>query len=307
MKLSQVDLNLLVTLDAIIKERSVTRAGRAVGLSQPAMSGALSRLRNLFNDPLLERVGRDYRLTPLAVELAEPVQSILVAIERTLDHGVKFDPAVAQRAFRIAGSDYVACTIFQRLLERVRRVAPGVQLRFQRAGNQTGRRLLSRDIDLSIQPSDFHRDLATQRLFEDRFVCAVWTGNTEVGKQLTEEQFCSLGHVVYSHPPYGLTLVDHFIGLSAQRLHIQAMTDSFVTLPCLLRGTNMVALLQARLAQQLLDSADIRVLPCPLPQRELTLSMWWNPLYDRDAAHAWLRATLVEVADENEPAPILAE
>ncbi|HET8936205.1 MAG TPA: LysR family transcriptional regulator [Polyangiales bacterium] len=296
MKLSQIDLNLLVALDAIIKERSVTRAGKNVGLSQPAMSAALSRLRNLLGDPLLERVGRDYRLTPLAVQLAEPVQDILAYIEHTLDQKSSFDPATAQRVFRIAGSDFVTATVFQPLVAHVSRIAPGVQLRFQRAGNNTARKLASRDIDLSVQPAGSHREFASQHLFGDRFVCAISTGNTEVADALSEAQFCQLGHISYSHPPYGFTLLDHFAGPITRNLRIQAMTDSFLDLPFLLRGTNLIALVQERLGRQLEAAADIRLVDCPVKLSPLNISMWWNALYEKDFGHAWLRATIVEVA-----------
>jgi DNA-binding transcriptional LysR family regulator len=299
-KLSQVDLNLLVTLDAIIKERSVTRAGRTVGLSQSAMSAALARLRSLLGDPLLERVGREYRLTPLALRLAAPVQSILVSIERTLDRDVAFDPETAQCSFRIAGSDYVACTMFQLLVEHMSRVAPGVQLRFMHAGNSTPRHLNNREIDLAIQPSDNHRDFEKQELWRDQFVCVAWKGNTLIQEQLTQELFCSLGHVTYSHPPFGYMLADHFVGAIARQLRVQVMTDSFVNIPFLLRGTNLISLLQLRLARQLEAAADIRLFPCPVPLRELKISMWWNALYDNDPAHLWLRRTIAELARTNE-------
>jgi LysR family transcriptional regulator, nod-box dependent transcriptional activator len=298
-KLSQVDLNLLVALDAIIKERSVTRAGRNVGLSQPAMSAALGRLRNLLGDPLLERVGRDYRLTPLAVQLAEPLQTILADIERTLDQRSTFDPTTSQRVFRIAGSDYMTLTVFQPLVAHVSRIAPGIQLRFQRAGNNTGRRLASRDIDLSVQPADSNPDLASQALFDDRFVCATWTGNTEVSDTLDEAQFCGLGHLSYSHPPYGFNLLDHFAGPIARKLRIQAMTDSFLDLPYLLRGTSLIALVQERLGLRLQAAADIRLLDCPVALTPLKVSMFWNSLFDKDVAHTWLRATLFEVASRS--------
>jgi LysR family nod box-dependent transcriptional activator len=296
-KLSQIDLNLLLTLDAIIKERSVTRAGRSVGLSQLAMSAALGRLRQLLGDPLLERVGREYRLKPLAVQIAEPLQGILVSIERTPDRDQSgFDPAVAQRNFRLAGSDYTVCTVFRSLVAHIEQVAPGVQLRFQRAGGRTARHLSGRDIDLSIQPVESHRDFASQPLFRDRFLCALWTGNTVVGEHMTEEQFCTLGHVAYSHPPFGYSSLEHFAGRAiARKLQIRAMADSFISLPFLLQGTDLIALVQERLGLMLQRAAAIRLVESPVPLAALTFAMWSNPLYDVDEAHQWLRATLVEV------------
>lgn len=98
----------------------------------------------------------------------------------------------------------------------------------------------------------------------------------------------------YSHPPYGFNLLDHFAGPVARLLRIQTLTDSFLDLPFLLRGTNLVGLVQERLGQQLQAAADIRLLECPIPLMPLHVSMWWHPLYDKDQAHSWLRTTLVE-------------
>jgi LysR family nod box-dependent transcriptional activator len=297
-KLSQVDLNLLVTLDAIIKERSVTRAGRTVGLSQPAMSAALGRLRHLFGDPLLERVGRDYRLTPLATALAEPLQNILASIERTLNQNGTFDPATANRTFRIAASEYVICVVLQPLLQLICKSAPGVKLQFQAAGNDTPKQLAAHHIDLSIQPAATHRGFQSQMLFTDRWMCAVWSGNTQVGAQITREQFCKLSHVTYSHPPFTRTLADVYVPAVAKELQVQVMSDSFVAMPLLLRGTDLITLVQARLAEQLKRVADIRVMPAPIEIDELVISMWWNPLQTKDPAHRWLRETLTAIAQQ---------
>jgi DNA-binding transcriptional LysR family regulator len=226
------------------------------------------------------------------------VQAILADIERALDRKTTFDPTSAQRVFRLAGSDYMTMTVFQPLVAHISNFAPGIQLRFQRAGNNTGRKLVARDIDLSVQPAESHTELQSQHLFEDRFVCAAWTGNTEVTDTLTEMQFCRLGHVAYSHPPYGYTLLDHFAGPVARCLRIQAMTDSFLDLPFLLRGTNLIALVQERLGLQLRATADIRLWDCPVSLTPLNISMWWSALYDKDLGHTWLRDTLVEVATQ---------
>jgi DNA-binding transcriptional LysR family regulator len=292
--LSTIDLNLLVALDAIIKERSVTRAGKIIGLSQPAMSNTLARLREMFGDPLLDRVGRDYQLTPLALQLAEPLQAILTDLERTLDLQPTFDPASSRRVFTIAGSDNMTTAVFQPLLTRVSHDAPGVRLRFRHSGRDTAQQLAARGVDLSIQPAHSHRDFSSHHLFSDRFVCAIWTGNTEVTDVLSEAQFCRLGHVSYSYPPYDFCLLDYFAGPIARTLRIQATTDCFMELPFLLRGTNMIALVQEGLARRLERAANVRILECPVKLAPLRVSMWWNPLYEVDVGHAWLRATLIE-------------
>lgn len=297
-KLRHVDLNLLVALEALIKERNVTRAGAQLGIGQPAMSGALARLRNLLGDPLVERVGRELRLTPLAAELAGPLKTIMEDIECILERRSTFDPATSDRVFRIAGSDYVAISMLKQLVAYVSIVAPRVQLRFQRAVNTTRDALVACDIDLSVEPAGSHSGLASQHLFADRFVCAVWVGNSEVKDTLTEDQFCRLRHISYSYPPYGLGLIDHFAHPSAGGLQIQAVADSLSELPFLLRGTNLVALVQERLGVQLKAAADIRLLECPMKLSPLNVSMWWNELHETDLGHNWLRTTMLEVAGQ---------
>ena len=299
MNLSRVDLNLLVALDALIRERNVTRAGRRVGLSQPAMSAALGRLRNLFSDPLLERVGRDYRLTPLAVELSDPLQQILVSIERTLDHNAPFDPGAARRSFRIAASDYVVCVLLKPLIDHIHETAPGIRVHIQRSEYSTAKHLAARHVDLSIQPLGSHRTFESQKLFSDRWLCAVWSGNTEIGPELTVEQFSSLRHATYSHAPHGYTLADRCVGTLSRQLRVQVTSESFLALPLLVRGTNLITLIQAKLGAQLKESAELRLLDPPVPIEPLVMSMWWNSLYTGDAAHTWLRDKILEVAQRS--------
>lgn len=298
MKLRQIDLNLLVALDALITERSVTRAGTQLGIGQPAASGALARLRELLRDPLLERAGHGSRLTPFAAQLAEPLQKILTEMECILDRRSTFEPATSERVFRIAGSDYVTSTVFKPLVAYVSSVAPRVQLRLQRAGDRTGHALAACDLDIAIQPAGSHAELASQHLFTDRIVCAVWKGNTEVTNSLTEAQFRRLRHVSYSYPSYGLNSFNHYAGPGVSDIRLQAVTESFFELPWLLRGTNLIALVQEGLGMQLQAAADIRLVECPVKLSPLRMSIWWHALYDRDEGHTWLRTVMLDLANQ---------
>src|SRR5688572_4982858 len=128
MNLASVDLNLLVALDAILAERHLTRAGERLGLTQPTMSHTLSRLRRLFDDDLLMRIGRDYELTPLAQELREPLRDILKNIEQTIERRPNFDPKTDERLFTVGASDYATYLVFQPALARIENEAPGVRI-----------------------------------------------------------------------------------------------------------------------------------------------------------------------------------
>lgn len=304
LKLSDVDLNLLVALDALLRERNVTRAGRAIGLSQPAMSATLARLRTLFDDALLQRVGREYQLTPRAIELHQPLKLALGAIERTLERGPAFDPATAWRRFRICASDYLLVVLCGPLTEHLQRVAPGIQLQLRQVTPEVARDLHTRRLDLTLQPAAMIPDAATQELFTDRWICAVWRGNQTVKKRLTSEQLSSLTHASFALGRNSFS--ERFLAphLSAP-VKVAVTSQSFVSLPFLVRGTELVTLVQHLLATRLQEQAEIRILEPPFALPKLSLGMSWNPVYTNDPAHAWLRQTIVEVAREHCVIPAL--
>lgn len=296
-KLSDIDLNLLIILDAIISERSVTAAGRRVGLSQPATSAALRRLRGIFGDPLLERAGSRWRLTELANQLAEPLREILATLDATINRRFVFDPATSTRRFGIAAADDVSCVLVQRLLERLQHIAPNVRVLVTQPDHETAERLMKRQLDLSIVPDGYRsRGFLTERLYRDSWVVAAWTGNTNIGQNLTREQFLELGHVAISMRPYAFTLVDRALGALSQKLDVQIVCESFGALAMLLRGTSRIALMPARLATRLKDAAELRVLPPPVPVHDLAFAMAWPALHARDDGHTWFRKMIVEVA-----------
>jgi DNA-binding transcriptional LysR family regulator len=296
MSLRGVDLNLLVTLDALLRERNVTRAGKRVGLSQPAVSAALARLRQTFADPLLVRVGREYRLTPRARDLAAPLQAALSSLEQTLDGGAAFDHASAQQEFRIACSDYTMLVFLQPVIARLSHIAPGVRLHLRVADSSVGRQLANGQVDLSIQPVGVLGEFSSLRLFSDSWVCAVWRGNTQVSDQLTHAQWCSLPHATFGYGRSGISLGDLQLGSFATERTRALVCGSFLALPLLLRETQLVALLPRRLAELLQSAGDLRFVKPPLDIPEFAQAMTWSPAYTSNAAHAWFRELLVQMA-----------
>lgn len=295
MNLTNIDLNLLVALEALLRERNVTRAGRLVGLSQPAMSATLGRLRALFEDPLLARVGREYRLTPRANELLEPLRSALEAVERTLQRSAPFDPATAKRRFRIAASDHLMIVLLPPLVEHLRTVAPGIQLNIRQVTPEIAKDLNARRVDLSLQPSGLLPDVASQDLFLDRWVCAVWEGNQTVKKRITIEQLCSLQHATFSAGRASLAeryLEPHL----SQPLQVVLTTQSFTALPFLIRGTQLVTMVQHSLGARVRREAEVRLLEPPVPVAKLMTAMCWSTVCTTDPAHTWLRQTVAEIA-----------
>ena len=297
MNLSQFDLNLLVSLDALLIERNVTRAGQRVGLSQPAMSGTLSRLRDLFKDELLVRVGRQLELTPLAQELAPALRQQLQQVEDLLNARRTFVPSLEQRTFTIAASDYVVFLLLQPLIARIAEYAPGISIRFTRLDPASTDRLAEDAIDFVIMPSELDPHFPSQLLFADRWVCVAWRENARIGAALTEAQYLALPHLAFSMPGEGTgSVADVYLARMGVRRNIAAWTESFILSPFLVRGTDMVTLAHERVARRLQNAADSRIIPAPYDLPQIHENLFWNPRRTADPPHVWLREQVLEAA-----------
>jgi len=299
--LAGVDLNLLVALDALLEERSVTRAADRIGLSQPGMSNTLARLRRLFDDPLLVRRGTEMVPTARAESLAQPVRSALGVIAEALEQRPGFDSATDRRTFTISCSDYSVLMLIGPLVRRVAAEAPGVTIRVLPRAIDPGRALQSGASDLIVEPPEIMDGptLPSQRLFEDRWMCCVWEGNTRVGARMTTETYLALGHLSYTMGAgQPASLADrHVVALGLER-RIEFTVESFLLAPFLLQGTELVCLVPARAAPHFERSADVRLLEPPVAFPTLTEMLWWHPRHTADPAHAWLRARIAEIAAE---------
>jgi DNA-binding transcriptional LysR family regulator len=298
MNLAQLDLNLLVSLDALLAERHVTRASERVGLSQPAMSSALARLRVMFHDDLLVRVGREYQLTALAIDLQEPLRQLLQLAEETVQRRPSFNPRLDQRVFTIVASDYSAYMALHPLLCHVSECAPGVTLQIRRAATPELERSEA-DLKLGLWPSPDPNDaeLPHEILFRDRWVCAVWSGNEAVGPRLDLDEFLSMPHLVYGN---GLSeirgMADRTVRDLGVERRIQGTVDSFFLLPFLLRQTRLVAFIHERLAQKLAQTEDIRLVEPAFETPTVAEAMFWYTRNGSDPAHRWLRDQLREIS-----------
>jgi DNA-binding transcriptional LysR family regulator len=297
MNLVQFDLNLLVALDALLRERNVTRAGQRLGLSQPAMSGTLARLRGSFHDDLLVRVGRHLELTPLAQELIEPVGQCIARIEDMIDHRRAFDPAREERVFTIAATDYATYLLMPPLLERLSREAPGMTLKFTRLHAKSMDLLGEGRIDFAILPSEIETHYPGELLFIDRWVCAAWSNHPDLGDGLTRDQYLALPHLGFEMPEHeGHSVAELHLADIEVRRHIVATTESFMLAPFMLRGTRFITLVHQRLADRVRAAADIRLYDPPYTLPDIHESIYWNPRHSGAPAHQWLRSRFVEVA-----------
>ncbi|MGY1708860.1 LysR family transcriptional regulator [Geodermatophilus sp. SYSU D00758] len=300
MNLANLDLNLLVSLDALLEQRSVTRAAQQLGLSQPALSAALARLRRHFGDELLSRVGNSYRLTPLAAQLGPRVRVALDGVERVFTAQPEFDPAESSREFSVLVSDYGCAVLGDALARLLAAEAPGARLRLAHntpeAVDQAAQTLLA--TDLLVLPHGFVTDLPHADLHRDRWVIVVAADNPHVGDEITVGQLETMPWVATYYGPTASTPAARQMRMLGIEPRVQVVTESFLTVPGLVAGSDRIALLQERLVRRLPPDAGIRALPCPFEAGPLLEAVWWHPVYDRDPEHAFFRDLLVRAARE---------
>jgi DNA-binding transcriptional LysR family regulator len=291
------DLVTLPVLRALLVERSVTRAGETVGLSQPATSAVLARLRRRFGDDLLVRVGREYELTPLATSLLSRLETAAEALERLF--GDEFDPATTTRRFTLAVSDYLIAVLFEDLNRILATEAPGAGLDIQQltAATHLDADALLRHADGAVLPHELVQGYPGQPLLDDRWVGLVAETNTAVGTELTLENMATLPWVSQlsrSDPAGAIPPLRRLRALGIDP-RMEVFTDSFVTVPFLVAGSNRVAFLQERLARRLAPLAAVRILPSPVDVSVTLTLRWYHTLTD-DPGHRWFRGVLQRAA-----------
>ena len=301
-RLARLNANLLVALDALLTERNVTNAGKQIGLSQPAMSAALSQLRAIFEDELLARVGRRYVPTRLAEELSAPLRSAMVLLERALEAPKAFDPATADREFSLAVSDYVLMMLAPPLIAKLAADAPAIRLRIVPIEAS----LQAVTPDLAIVPTEFGQQRRaelpaqlvrwrTEEVFHDRWVFAVARDNPEVANRMTLRAVSRLPHVRYGVMGIGGAGEGHLDELGVER-RTEATVGSLLAALFLLRGTRLATLTPERLAKPLEQAAGIRIVKPAFRIPEIVECMMWSPVFDDDAGHRWLRETIRELS-----------
>jgi DNA-binding transcriptional LysR family regulator len=306
-QLAQLDLNLLVILRELIRERNVTRAAERVAVSQPAASAALGRLRRHFDDELLVRRGGDYVLSPLAAQLAERVELACAAAERVFAGESEFDPETCTREFTLLMADYVIAVIGARLSQLLAREAPSIRLHIRLVRESLAAEAVEaiRRIDGIVAPpvtSLIVPHLRSVELFHDRWVCVAWTGNRLLnGNAPTLEELERLSWVVPYMPDHGQVsaapVSQQFAMLGIQpRVAVRA--ESYQSVADFVTGTDRIALMQERLAQRVSEQYDLRVMECPGTSQAIVEALWWCDDHDDDPAHAWLRQALLRVASE---------
>lgn len=297
-RFNKLDLNLLVVLDALLKERSVTRTAETLHTSASAVSNALSRLREYFDDELLVQIGRKMELTPRAEGLQEAVRDVLLRIDSSIATPPAFDPKASDRTFRIFASDYTQLVLGPALMSLAAQQRATVRFEFAPQVNHPHRYLERGEADLLIIPTGFMSpDHPREVLYRERFVCMVWREGALSEGRLDFERYISAEHVVMQ-PAGGQA--DAFEGWFLKRFgitrHVAVQTYSFITLPALLVGTDRVATVHERVARRLVGAWALEIQPTPMVIDEMEQAMQWHKFRSKDPGLIWLRALVTEAA-----------
>lgn len=295
--LAGIDLNLVVALHALLEERSVTAAARRIGLSQPAASHALSRLREHFGDPLLIRSGRAMVPTPRAQALTGEVRRVVGELERLLST-VEVAPEALQIDFRLATDDYVGATLLPRLVGRLAELAPGVSLDVLPRG-VPGRKALLRQgkVDLAVGYfSGAGMDLHRAHLYDDDWVCVLRRGHPALAVPFTAEVWAGLSHVIVSPTGGRRGEVDTALQRRGLVRRVAYAVPHFATALALVAATDCVLAVGQRLAEVLAEAHGLALLPPPLLLPAFPVSMLWHARTEHDPAQRWLRGLVASVA-----------
>ena len=298
MNLRRLDLNLLVVFDVLMRERNVTRAALSIGLSQPAFSNALTRLRERLGDELFIRTSDGMKPTAWALELSGPISMALSEIETALD-GANFDPMTSKRVFTIATLDYATLTIFPPLLNRIRNEAPGVSVRVIKPSLFPGEYLDSQDTDIALLNWDDPPErFISETLVEEDWVCVVKANHELADLEVTPEVFADQEHLSISPSGDAKGWVDAALAEHGLKRHIAFVMPTYGPAASILETTDLVLTCPERIGRIMSETGKTIVLDCPvsLPFNIQALNMIWHSRLGNHPAQIWLRGILRDVA-----------
>lgn len=294
MDLRAIDLNLLVVLDALAEQRSVTRAADALGLSQPATSAALARLRKLFDDPLFVKSGPEMRPTPRAAQLVAPVRQVLATVRGEILQARAFDPSTAERRFTVVTPDIGEVNFLPRLLAHFERAAPGCDLRALSMPRLAAAEALESgraELAVGYFPDLHKAGFFQQRLFRNQHVCIVRRGHPAIGATMTLRQFLAAGHAVV-RPDGREHVFEQFLQAKGLQRRVRLEVAHFMSLLPIVAGSDLVATVPRDLAEVCARHADIRLVDTPMKSPVIEVHQSWHRRYHKDAAVEWLRGVV---------------
>ncbi|MFT5115432.1 MAG: DNA-binding transcriptional LysR family regulator [Parasphingorhabdus sp.] len=309
MNIGRVDLNLLVYLDVLLRERNVTRAANQLGLSQPAMSNGLRRLRTLFEDPILVRTSDGMTPTERAEELQPVIRQVLAAIDKAIQPNTDFDPASAKQVFRIMASDYAESTLLPHFLMRLRESAPGISLDIMTPSDVSFHDVEQGKVDMAINrfdslPQSFHQ----KDLWQDEFSCLVGVNNP-VLNDFTLESYLEAQHVWVSKTGMGVGVgvdpddvqrlgwVDGALNRLKLKRRITLFTRHYQAAMLLTEQSDLIVTLPSRAAELQRNNPRVVIKQPPFEIPPIDLKMAWSPLLHNNQAHRWMRQLITQVAE----------
>ncbi|MBE9138487.1 LysR family transcriptional regulator [Nodosilinea sp. LEGE 07088] len=299
MNLAGWDLNLLVVFDALMAERHVTRAGDRIGLSQPATSNALARLRKLTKDELFIRAGGALQPTPVAIALAQQIQPALQQIDQALMAEPPFDPAQSDRVFAVGMSDYTSFVLLPRLLQAIAVEAPQVAIQVRSGERAKLLGLLDAgevDVVCGVFPNHvpWHH---CQQLFAERFVCVCRQGHPFMGGQVSLQDYVRASHLLVSIAEDRVGRIDHLLKQQKLSRHVALSVPHILVAPFVLAQTDLIATLSERVARRFAHTQALQILPLPLPLKGFSVVMKWHQSSHEQADQVWLRSRLQAISE----------
>ena len=297
MNLSKVDLNLFIVFDAIYTEANLTRAGQIVGITQPAVSNALSRLRETFNDPLFVRTAQGMVPTPMAQNIIGPVRNALQLLRVSVQESRIFNPLQANKTFRISMTDLIEAVILPPLFQRLRRQAPAVQIEsFLAKRRETTTELAAGRSDFAVDaPLNTDPQVRHVKLLEDRYVCAMRKGHPLAKDKISLDDYLSLTHIHISSRRSGLGLVDLALGKMGIQRKIALRSQHYLMASQVMQQTDMAMTVPESFAHRHgLHAVDLPVNDVPAQETHL----YWHESTDQDPANRWMREQLIELCQQ---------
>jgi DNA-binding transcriptional LysR family regulator len=297
MNLSKVDLNLFIVFDAIYSEANLTRAGQIVGITQPAVSNALARLRETFNDPLFVRTAQGMVPTPMAQNIIAPVRSALQLLRVSVQESRSFNPQEASKTFRISMTDLSEAVILPLLFQRLRRLAPGVKVEsFLAKRRETTSELAAGRLDFAVDvPLNADPQVRHVRLLEDRYVCAMRRGHPLALDKLSMEQYLGLAHIHISSRRSGLGHIDLQLGRLGVQRKVVLRSQHYQMASSVLQGTDLAITVPERFALR----HQLHIAELPVSSMEaIETHLYWHETTDQDPANRWMREQIIDICQQ---------
>ncbi|NYT67276.1 LysR family transcriptional regulator [Pusillimonas noertemannii] len=296
MDLKDIDLNLLVVFNRLLMERSVSAAADKLGLTQPAVSNALKRLRVLLNDELFLRTTRGMEPTPYALQLAEPIAYALSTIQSTLSHQTVFDPATSDRRFTLAMTDLGEIELLPPLMDRLEELAPGVTVSTVRNADRLRDDMEAGHVDLAIGLlPGLKTNFFQQRLFMQRYVCLFRRGHALDKRRVTRREFYEADHVVVVSAGTGHAKMDEIIESAEETRRVRLLVPHFVAIGHILASTEMIATVPERYARRCAEPFGLRYVDHPVELPQIGINLFWHAKFHKEPGNQWLRQLIFEL------------